>query len=91
MYETGTLLLTLRQQKLKSESYLSTLQYIIIGHPIMNSEKIDGGGGGGNNNNNNKLRDGPCAKQYLDLEACAVEKKENVKSHRVSQVYNVLY
>ena len=52
--------------------------------PIMNQEKVDGGGGGGNNNNNNKLRDGPCAKQYLDLEACAVEKKENVKSHRVS-------
>lgn len=28
-----------------------------------------------------KLRDGPCAKPYLELEACAADK--NVKSHKV--------
>ena len=30
-----------------------------------------------------KLRDGPCAKPYLDLEDCAADK--NVRSHRVSR------
>ena len=31
-----------------------------------------------------KLREGPCSKQYLDMEACAIEKKENVRSPKVS-------
>ena len=31
-----------------------------------------------------KLQEGPCSKQYLDMEACAVEKKENVRSPKVS-------
>jgi len=29
-----------------------------------------------------KLREGPCSKQYLDMEACAIEK--NVRSPKVS-------
>ena len=40
---------------------------------IMNAERIDNG---------DKLRHGPCAKQYIDLEDCAADKK--VRSHAVS-------
>lgn len=39
----------------------------------MNAERIDNG---------DKLRHGPCAKQYIDLEDCAADKK--VRSHAVS-------
>lgn len=39
----------------------------------MNAEKV---------NNGDKLRDGPCAKQYIDLENCAADKK--ARSHGVS-------
>ena len=34
------------------------------------------------NRHRDKLRDGPCAKSYHDLEDCAADK--NVRSHRVS-------
>ena len=33
--------------------------------------------------NNNKLRDGPCAEQYVELEKCAIE-KQITNSHMVS-------
>lgn len=47
----------------------------------MNAEQVNSGG--------DKLRDGPCAKPYLDLETCAFEKKKDVRSHRVSLDRNV--
>ena len=37
-----------------------------------------------------KLREGPCSKQYLDMEACAVEKKENVRSPKVSYLLRLI-
>jgi hypothetical protein len=40
---------------------------------IMNADRADSG---------DKLRHGPCAKQYVDLEDCAADKK--VRSHGVS-------
>ena len=34
---------------------------------------------------NNKLRDGPCAEQYVELEKCAIE-KQITNSHMVSLI-----
>jgi hypothetical protein len=44
----------------------------------MNADKADS-----NDNHRDKLRDGPCAKPYFDLEECAADK--SVRSHRVSR------
>jgi hypothetical protein len=48
------------------------------GTTTMNAEKADS-----NDNHRDKLRDGPCAKPYFDLEDCAADKI--VRSHRVSR------
>ena len=48
----------------------------------MSSNRADG--------HTDKLREGPCSKQYLDMEACAVEKKENVRSPKVSYLLRLI-
>ena len=55
--------------------YLTTHQPPVSHHltRIMNADRAESG---------DKLRHGPCAKQYVDLEDCAADKK--VRSHGVS-------